>query len=40
MYQKMSLVQKIGDQNCVLAIAESRRQVEHTPIWMNMGIAR
>ncbi len=40
MYQKMSLVQKIGDEMCVLAVAESWRQVEHEPILIDMRNAR
>ena len=36
MYQKMSLVQKIGDEMCVLAVAETWRRVEHAPILIDM----
>jgi hypothetical protein len=40
MYQKMSLVQKIGDEMCVLAVAGLCGRVEDAPVWMNMIITR
>jgi hypothetical protein len=40
MYQKMSLVQKIGDQICVLAVAGLWGGIEGAPICMDRRTTR
>ena len=40
MYHRMGLVQKIGDETCVFAVAGLCGRVEGVPMWMNRGITR
>ena len=40
MYQKMSRVQKIEDEVCVLAVAGLWGRIEGAPIWMDRRITR